>query len=257
MTRLVANLSLLAGLILLVTAAAFTLSILFYLVAAGLLVCGITLVILGVSRMRLSFFLENTCRLPDPGKSIALTFDDGPDTDSEALLDLLDRYNVKASFFCTGRQAVLLPETLQRMVASGHTVGSHTYHHNSSFPLSGFRRVCAEVRGGADTIHRITGKNPLLFRPPYGVTNPVIARAVRVFNMKSIGWDIRSFDTTAKSADALLERIIPRLKPGSILLLHDRMKVTREVLPQIIQEIETRGLVPVTLEEGLKIQVYE
>ena len=257
MIKRVANISLLLGIILLFVSITIHISVFMQLVAAFLLACGITLLIFGVARMRLSFFMHNICRLPDTEKFIALTFDDGPDKDSDELLDLLDRYNVKATFFCTGRNASMYPKTLQRIIASGHTVGSHTFNHHNFFPLSGFKGVYAEVRGGAVAIHNLIGKNPLLFRPPYGVTNPVIARAVKACNLISIGWDIRSFDTTVKSSEIFLKKIIPRLKPGSILLLHDRVRITREVLPVILQEIEKRGLVPVTLEEGLKMKVYE
>ncbi len=222
-----------------------------------LIAVGLTLFVLGVFRIRLSFFMKSICTIPFDNGFVALTFDDGPGESTGFLLDVLDEYNIKATFFCTGKQALKYPALVKRIIDTGHTIGTHTYSHLKSFTISGFRNVYSEIKHGVDALYNITGRRPILFRPPFGITNPVITRGVKVIGVISVGWNIRSLDTISDNKEKILSRVIPKLKPGSIVLLHDHRKATLEVLPTIIKEIYNLGLKPVNLEQALNIKVYE
>lgn len=217
---------------------------------------GIIIVSLGVFRINMSFFADNLCVLPKPGNWIALTFDDGPHKETERLLDIFDQNQVKATFFCIGKEAEKYPATLQRIISSGHTVGSHTYSHSWKYMFASDLKVASELAKGAETIAGVIGKRPVLFRPPFGITNPSIGRAIRANQMKSIGWNIRTFDTMTTNGEDILTKVSKQLKPGAIILMHDRLETTVNILPKILDEIKKRGFTPVSLEEALNQKIY-
>lgn len=177
--------------------------------------------------------------------SIALTFDDGPDrTQTEKVLDVLKEYNVSASFFCIGRNITGNEDILKRIVDEGHLIGNHTFNHFPSFTVQSFEQVCNELLTCEKEIEQVVKNKVQLFRPPYGVTNPIIGKAVRKLNYTTIGWNVRSLDT-CKSIDKSLQRIKRKLKGGSIILLHDP-------LPQ--SEILLRNLLDYLQEQKYKIE---
>ncbi len=102
----------------------------------------------------------------------------------------------------------------------------------------------------------ITGLEPLLFRPPYGVMNPNLARAIKKGQFMPISWSIRSFDTTIKDKQKLLSRIITKVKPGDIILLHDSMEITATILPELIQQLMSKGYKIGRLDKMLNINAY-
>lgn len=208
--------------------------------------------ILGVIRIQMSFFVNNVCIIPYPGSWVALTFDDGPHQETERLLDILDKHQVKASFFCIGKAAEKYPDTILRIVKSGHTIGSHTFSHDWRYTLPSFSGVESEIAQGVESINKITGKRPNLFRPPFGITNPKIAKAIKSQKLTSVGWSIRTFDTTLNDSSELLKKVTDKLTPGSIILMHDRLKITVDAMSSILDEIKRRGLVPITLDEVFK-----
>ena len=257
MTSFISYLSVIIGFAGVLTAVLLSFTIILTVISFLILALGIALLVFGVARVSLSFFLKSICSLPSREPIVALTFDDGPCENTEVILDILDQHNVKATFFCTGKQSEKHPATLKRILKSGHTIGSHTYSHNTSFTFSGLRNVISEIQRGADVIGQITGRRPLLFRPPFGVTNPIIAKGVKASGVISVGWNIRSFDTMTDDPGKLLARVMSKLKAGSIILLHDKGEATSEALPLIINEIHNLNLKPVNLEQALKIKVYE
>ena len=101
-----------------------------------------------------------------------------------------------------------------------------------------------------------TGLYPRLFRPPYGVTNPNLARAVKAGNYLPVGWSIRSLDTVAKDETQLLNRILAQLKPGAVILLHDTGKITADILPQLIRGIREQGYQLERIDKMLKVRAY-
>ena len=230
------------------------------LVAAGL-------VFLGWSCASVSsgVWTKTVCNNLEPGKTV-LTFDDGPDPSATPrILDILKENNVHAYFFVTGDRAVRYPELIRRMVLEGHTVGNHTFHHSPLFPLSGVPCMVAELQAcdsavssaleGADVPsgvlpgarkedHPAAKSGQKLFRPPFGVTNPDVARALVKTGHTAVGWDIRSYDTimikdgmspekAGKAVRKCVRRILRRMHPGAVVLLHDRL----EYSPMLLQEL--------------------
>ncbi len=221
-------------------------------IAAVVIIICISIISLGVLRMQMSFFSDNICKIPISGNWVALTFDDGPHPETARLLDILDQHEVKASFFCIGKEVEKYPEIVARIVRDGHSIGSHTFSHSWKYTFGSFTRVMNEIRNGIESIARITGEKPQLFRPPFGITNPIIGHAIKANRLKSIGWNIRTYDTTLKNGNDLFQKIANLLQPGVIILMHDRLKLTVDTIPRILEEIRKRGLTPITLDEALK-----
>ena len=117
--------------------------------------------------------------------------------------------------------------------------------------------MIAEIEKTDALIESVLGKKTTLFRPPYGVTNPSIRRALAVTKHKTIGWNIRSLDGVVKNENFLLNRIIKRIKPGGIVLLHDTSIQTVNVLEQLLSFLQKNNYSVVPLEELLNIKAYE
>lgn len=190
-------------------------------------------------------------------KKIALTFDDGPNEITALVLNVLKLYNVKATFFCIGKNIINHPDILKKTIEEGHTIGNHSYSHSPFFDFYKKKQVIAEIEKTDALIESVLGKKTKLFRPPYGVTNPSIRRAIAVTNHKTIGWNIRSLDGVVKNEKFLLNRIIKRIKPGGIVLLHDTSIQTVQVLEQLLSFFEENDYSVVPLEELLNIKAYE
>jgi peptidoglycan/xylan/chitin deacetylase (PgdA/CDA1 family) len=194
----------------------------------------------GVFDIRLSLFITVINRLKTTEKKVVLTFDDGPSACTGTILSALEKENVRAVFFFTGRNVTEHAGTVRKAVQSGHSVGIHTQNHLLSFPFSGLEKVKRELKDNIAVIEQITGQKPYLFRPPFGVMNPVIAKAVRDLGLVTVGWTVRSLDTVTKDGEYLLKKIPNRLSPGAIILLHD-IPVTAGILPELITEIRKKG----------------
>lgn len=213
------------------------------------------ILVLGVIFIQWNFYLPAFHHGSNSNK-IALTFDDGPVALTGEILDVLKAEDVKATFFCIGRNIAAHPEMLKRMVAEGHLIGNHTYTHSFSFDWQSSQNMQAELEKTNQLAKEITGKNLKWFRPPYGVTNPNLAQAVKRSGMTAIGWSLRSFDTTAKKEQQLLHRLLRRLKGGDVILLHDTMPVTAAVLTSFIQQARKRGFIFAPLDEVLSVSPY-
>lgn len=228
-----------------------------FIIAAAVLLAAVLLV-RGSASVRASWYLRMRCRARRAGRRVALTFDDGPDPQrTPAVLDLLARQGVRATFFVVGARAEAHPELVRRMVAEGHVVGNHSYTHSWRFPLRSLGRTVEELRRTGEVLHRITGRQPRLFRPPFGVTNPTIARAVRRLGLDPVGWSIRSLDTMGQSPERVAARILRRLHPGAVILLHDRCAGSERLVGLLVEGLRSRGLEPVTLPELFDIEAYE
>lgn len=228
-----------------------------FIIAATVLLAAVLLV-RGSASVRASWYLRMRCRARRAGRRVALTFDDGPDPQrTPAVLDLLARQGVRATFFVVGARAEAHPELVRRMVAEGHVVGNHSYTHSWRFPLRSLGRTVEELRRTGEVLHRITGRQPRLFRPPFGVTNPTIARAVRRLGLDPVGWSIRSLDTMGQSPERVAARILRRLHPGAVILLHDRCAGSERLVGLLVEGLRSRGLEPVTLPELFDIEAYE
>lgn len=213
---------------------------------------------MGSSFIGLNYHIKAYCSNPlETEKKIALTFDDGPHEMTLSVLELLEKYNAKATFFCIGKNIEAHPEILKKVVEEGHTIGNHSYSHAEFFDFYRKNKVIAEIEKTDALIETILGKKTTLFRPPYGVTNPSIRRALEVTKHKTIGWNIRSLDGVAKNEQFVFNRIIKRIAPGGIVLLHDTSIQTVHVLEQLLPFLQNNNYTVVPLEELLNIKAYE
>ncbi|MBS1586815.1 MAG: polysaccharide deacetylase family protein [Bacteroidetes bacterium] len=211
--------------------------------------------VLGAIYIQWNFYIKSFNKSTNQGL-IALTFDDGPGTETAAILDILKAQSVPATFFSIGKNVAAHPELVKRWYDEGHTIGNHSFNHGFNFDWQSSKAMARELQETNDAIKRITGKSPVLFRPPYGVTNPNLARAVKKTGMYSIGWNVRSFDTTAKDPKQLLDRILNRLQGGDIILLHDSMPITREILTELIVRARQKGFTFARVDQMFDIEAY-
>lgn len=211
----------------------------------------------GVSSIRLGFFVPALCRLPAGAKRVALTFDDGPDPHTTpALLELLSREAVPASFFCIGSRVLARPDLVQRMAEEGHLVGNHSFDHGwwTNF-LFGSRLDDQLLRTQA-AIREATGRQPLHYRSPMGLTNPHLAAALRRTGLALVGWEVRSFDRRPASAAQVVERVVQRVRDGSIVALHDggvRRETLLAIAGGLIQALRAGGYRFVRLDDAPEI----
>ena len=216
------------------------------------------IVFIGSSFIGSNYHVKAFCSNPlITEKKIAITFDDGPNEMTFAVLEVLKKYDAKATFFCIGKNIESHPEILKETINQGHTIGNHSYSHSPFFDFFNKNKIIAEIENTDALIETILGKKTTLFRPPYGVTNPSIRKALAVTKHKTIGWNIRSLDGVVKNRKFLLDRIIKRIKPGGIVLLHDTSIETVNVLEQLLSFLEKNNYRVVPLEELLNIKAYE
>jgi peptidoglycan-N-acetylglucosamine deacetylase len=194
---------------------------------------------------RNQWLVANRSRVAGP-HCIALTFDDGPDpVYTPKLLDLLREKGVKATFFVVGKRADQHPEVVRRAWAEGHLVANHTWSHYPLFCFLMPRRLRAEIEGGSESVRRICGFRPRLFRSPVGLRHPLLAPYLQYAELEYISWTIRTRDTLTANSATLARRILNRVTSGDIILLHDRLPggtdAMLRALPGVIDELRERG----------------
>lgn len=206
----------------------------------------------------------NLLRLPPEAalrSEMSLTFDDGPDPEvTPAVLDLLARYDARASFFCIGERAQRYPDLCRDIVARGHSVENHTQHHSRWFPFLGMRGIAREIGAAQETITFVAGQMPVFFRAPAGLRNPLLEPVLARLGLRLAAWTGRGFDTVTRDPATVAHRMLRRLAAGDILLLHDGnsarsasgARVVLEALPRMLEAIAARGLKSVTLREGTR-----
>lgn len=195
-------------------------------------------VIWGSFDIQLGYFVNNFTHKRTKIKEVALTFDDGPTEFTPKFLDVLKENNIKATFFCIGKQIEKYPETFLRIIAEGHTVGNHTFSHSNNTGFLSTSKMIEEIEKCDEVIHQIGNIKTNLYRPPFGVTNPNIAKAIKKTNKKSIGWNVRSLDTVIVEENKILKRVTKNLKKGSVILLHDTSEKTYNVLVELLLFLE-------------------
>ena len=206
----------------------------------------------------------NLTRLPPAAAArneISLNFDDGPDPEvTPRVLDLLDRYRARASFFCIGEKAAAFPALVKEIARRGHSVENHSHHHAPVFAFYGLGGLRREVDTAQAAVAAITGRAPAFFRAPAGFRSPLLDPVMASRGLRYVSWTRRGFDTVHGNAGAVLSRLIRGLAAGDILLLHDGSSartrsgepVVLEVLPALLEQIAARGLKPVTLPDGCR-----
>ena len=190
-------------------------------------------------------------------KYVAITFDDGPNSKfTPQILDLLKTYNAKATFFCIGKQIEQHPDLVKRIISDEHTIGNHSYAHSPYFDFYGKQKVINEIEKTDNLIESLIGKKMNLFRPPYGVTNPSISKAIKQTKHHVIGWNIRSLDTVKKNKQNILNRITKKVSPGAVILLHDSKEITVSVLEQLLLFLQENGYQSITIDTLFNIEAY-
>ncbi len=208
----------------------------------------------GAFDIRLNYFLSAISSFKTNENSIALTFDDGPTAFTPQVLDLLARYQMKATFFCIGKQLESYPEIAQRIQAEGHQLANHTYSHSNQMGFFGTQKLIEEFEQTDILLEKITGKKNNFFRPPFGVTNPHIAQAVRKMKYQVIGWNIRSLDTVIEEEEVIYQRIVSKVNKGGIVLLHDTSLKTIAVLERLLVFMKEKKYKSVTIAECISLK---
>ncbi|BAT51949.1 Polysaccharide deacetylase [Nostoc sp. NIES-3756] len=189
-------------------------------------------------------------------KVIALTFDDGPWPETTAqVLDILKQNNIKATFFVVGQNVKNYPDLLKRVVAEGHAIGNHTWHHWYHFMNP---QVAAyEVANTTKLIYQITGVKTDLFRPPGGMMHNGLVSYAKNNKYAVIMWSSDSADYSRPTVPKLINNVFRLAKPGGIVLMHDgggNRSQTVQALPEIITRFRKQGYSFVTVPELLEIQ---
>ncbi len=170
---------------------------------------------------RCSYYLPVISRGKASGGSVALTFDDGPSPEiTLPLLDLLDRYSAKATFYVTGVNVERHPEIVRAILSRGHTLGNHSFSHSPFLMLKGARTLRREIES-AQTAFKRFAVVPVTFRPPVGVTAPHLWRILFDLGMSCVNFSCRVGDMGNRRIDRLAERLLRKVRPGDIVLLHD------------------------------------
>lgn len=179
--------------------------------------------------------------LPEGEKKAALTFDAAwGNEDTQQLIDILKKYNVKATFFVIGQWAEKYPDSVRALYDAGHDVMNHSYDHPHYTQLSGADMV-QNVSHASDVIGEVTGVRPNLFRAPYGDYNATVVETMRNAGYYTIQWDVDSLDWKDLSASEITSRVLTKVKPGSIILFHNAALHTPEALPGIIESLQNDG----------------
>jgi peptidoglycan-N-acetylglucosamine deacetylase len=203
------------------------------------------------------FYFKIVCSAKTEEKEIAISFDDGPLPEfTPQVLQILKENGVSAAFFCIGKRVEEHPALFKRIIEEGHLIGNHSYSHHPWFDLFSAGKMYADLQKMDSAVNRISGLKPRLFRPPYGVTNPNLKKAVIKGNYVSVGWNIRSLDTIIKDDRKLLKKVTGLLKPGAVVLFHDTAKVTPVMLSAFISEVKGSGYQIVRLDKLLKLEPY-
>lgn len=174
-------------------------------------------------------------------KSVYLTFDDGPTPKvTEQILDILDNYDAKATFFCLGNNAQLYPELVEKIVERGHAIGNHSYNHTRGWLTSTDNYMASAYKAGQFLPHT------RLFRPPYGrITISEVRR------MGSQGWRVVMWNSISEDYDHRVSpprcarKVIRHLRAGNIIVFHDSVKASQNMLyalPKVLEAIKKRGL---------------
>lgn len=216
----------------------------------------LSLLALGAFNIGWNFFIPARHHGDRASKQIALSFDDGPAKHTEDILDILKTEGVPAAFFSIGSRASDSPDIVKRWHAEGHLIGNHSFEHSVHFDWQSRRKMVAEIECTNEAIKQITGRSPRFFRPPFGVTNPELSHAVTLTSMHTIGWSLRSLDTTVKDAEKLLQKLLKQVRGGDVILLHDSVGHTAAILTAFIQACRERGLTFVRLDELLGLEAY-
>lgn len=174
-------------------------------------------------------------------KIVSFSFDAAwGNEDTATLIDILGKYNIKATFFVVGDWVDKYPESVKQLADAGHEIMNHSNTHPHMTQLSA-EKMLSEVNSCSDKIEKITGVRPTLFRAPYGDYDDKVITTLRDGGYYTIQWDVDSLDWKNKGSQNVIDRVTSKVQPGSIVLFHNAAKDTPPALPTIIEYLIKEG----------------
>jgi len=212
------------------------------------------IIVYGSFQIKANYHLKAISAVKTQQKVVAITFDDGPTKFTEKILKHFENQPHKATFFCVGEKIKQHPEIFKKIIKQNHQVGNHTFSHSTKMGFKSKAEILTEIQKTDEVIQQFTSQKNELFRPPFGVTNPNIRKALQQTQHRMIGWKIRSFDTRLKDENKILKRICQQITPGSIILLHDTSEKTEKVVKKLLDFLNEKSYRSMTIEELLKLE---
>lgn len=221
----------------------------------------LTLLADGIARPNSSLLYPTVSHGPRSQDRVALSFDDGPDPEvTPSVLDALAAYGGRATFFAIGRLLEAHPELARRISAEGHEIGNHSWHHSRWQNFLGSAAQAREIARGERAVADVTRRPTRpLYRPPIGLKSPQFARAARQARLTLVGWSLRSRDTLTADPERIAARVLDRIRPGDIVLLHDghdqpgrHRPACAVAVPMILRGLREMGLECSTVSELLR-----
>ena len=215
----------------------------------------------GIARPGSSLLYPTVTHGSRRSRCVALTFDDGPDPAvTPAILDALAQFDARATFFCIGHKLQAQPQLAERINLEHHELGNHSWAHSRWQNFFGVRDQFRDIDHGADAIAAFTGSlTQPLYRPPMGLKSPPLARAARRLRLRIVAWSLHSHDTRTNDPQRIAKRVLEKIRPGDIVLLHDghdlpgrHRPACAQALPKILQGLREKGLQCVTVSELLR-----
>jgi len=198
-------------------------------------------------------------------KIIALTFDDGPNEPyTSQILEILAKYNIKATFFEVGENIQYYPEVSKKIIDSGHVIANHSYSHQADLSIEDKGTIQKELDWTQEMIFEKTGKYPHLFRPPHGFKSPWLLGELKKDNLVTIEWSDMTSDWTQPPSKKIVKNILAKAKPGGVIVLHDgdanhhnsNRAEDVKALPEIIESLKNDGYSFVTVPQLFNIPAY-
>ncbi|GAB6086817.1 polysaccharide deacetylase family protein [Alkaliphilus crotonatoxidans] len=217
------------------------------------IIAGILIYFTGFRELALGVFAPQNRVLPiysveTEEKKIAISFDAAwGDEFTDDILDILDQYQVKTTFFLVGFWVDKYPDWVKEFHNRGHEVGNHSSTHPHMSQLSK-EQIKSELQETGDKIQAITGVQPTVFRPPFGDYNNLLIETAKELGYYTIQWDVDSLDWKEMGVTPVVDRVTRNVKPGSIVLFHNNAKYVAEYLPLVLQRLQEQGyeIVPVS-----------
>ncbi len=214
----------------------------------------------GVARPASRVLLPVVSHGPRDGDAVALTFDDGPNTETTpAIAAALEAAGARGTFFCIGRYVEQAPEVARALFDAGHELGNHSHGHSRLLNFAGPVAMERQILRGAEAVRAVAPDLDPLYRPPVGLKSPPLAKVAKKLGLTVVNWSLHGHDTRGLRAEEITARILQRVRPGDIVCLHDGCdqgradrSATLAALPGVLDGLRERGLRAVTVSELLR-----
>lgn len=212
----------------------------------------IAIISIAVTSMRFQFFCKALCHGSTDERTVALTFDDGPDPKTTpALIELLAKHDIKATFFVTGENAENNPAIINQLIEAGHLVANHSYSHPWYCNFLFGKALEKQILRTKAILEKMISADCVYLRPPMGLTNPHYRAILQNNNITMVGWNIRTYDKY-KEKHQITEKIFKKIRNGSIILMHDAgvsIEKLEYVIAVVSEKLKTQGYSFVTIDE--------